>query len=64
MEFVLFSNGEEDEHNGVGFVEILKIFLTQGAFSIGIDLCDHTIISSENNQIVLFCQLYEIEASL
>ena len=32
MEFGSLGRGEEDEHNGIGFVEISKIFETQDSF--------------------------------
>ena len=33
LQFIIVGGGDDGEHNGVGFVEILNIFMTLGAFS-------------------------------
>ena len=34
MEYGLFDGGEDDEHSGIGFVEISKILATQDTFFV------------------------------
>ena len=39
----LFDCGDDDEHNGVGFVEISNLFATQDEFFLGMELFDRVL---------------------